>query len=75
MRAETCSNVTCVTYTRKEVVAKEAIIVVFICDIHSPTVKIIEQARVPCCVEGFFDIQEYRSCRHITVKFEGHVVR
>jgi hypothetical protein len=30
-----CSEVTCVTYTRKEVVAKEAIIVVFICDIHA----------------------------------------
>jgi hypothetical protein len=31
VRAETCSDVTCVIYTRKEVVAKEAIITVFIC--------------------------------------------
>jgi hypothetical protein len=30
MRAETCSEVTCVTYTHEEVVAKKAIIVVFI---------------------------------------------
>jgi hypothetical protein len=34
VRAETCSDVACVIYeyTRKEVVAKEAIITVFICD-------------------------------------------
>jgi hypothetical protein len=32
---KTCSGVTCVTYTREEVVAKEAIIVVFIRDLHS----------------------------------------
>jgi hypothetical protein len=31
VRAETCSDVTCVIYTRKEVVAKETIITVFIC--------------------------------------------
>jgi hypothetical protein len=30
VRAETCSDVTCVIYTRKEVVAKEAVITVFI---------------------------------------------
>jgi hypothetical protein len=32
VRAETCSDVACVIYTRKEVVAKEAIVTVFICD-------------------------------------------
>jgi hypothetical protein len=31
MKAETCSEVTCVTYTREEVVVKEAIVTAFIC--------------------------------------------
>jgi hypothetical protein len=31
VRAETCSDVACIIYTRKEVVAKEEIITVFIC--------------------------------------------
>jgi hypothetical protein len=31
-------------------------------------IKLIEQARVPRVVKGFFDIQEYRSCRHIIVQ-------
>jgi hypothetical protein len=35
VRAETCSDVTCVIYTHKEVVAKEAIVTVFICDTHA----------------------------------------
>jgi hypothetical protein len=35
MRAETCSDVAWVIYTREEVVAKETVIVVFICDTHA----------------------------------------
>jgi hypothetical protein len=30
---------------------------------------------MPCFIKGFFDIQEYRSCRHVIVEIKGHVVR
>jgi hypothetical protein len=40
VRAETCSDVTCVIYTRKEVVAKEAVVTVFIHTMSSEIVKL-----------------------------------
>jgi hypothetical protein len=30
---------------------------------------------VPCSVEGFFNIQEYRRCGHIIVEVQGYMIR
>lgn len=33
----------------------------------------MKQARVPCFVKGFFDIQGYSSCRHTIVNVQGNL--